>query len=70
MKIVELVSNYLAFVTNEERNFMTAHPTTVKISSLSEHDQWVAQNLVRKGVYSISSDNNTIFNDATPSPSR
>lgn len=69
MKIIELVSNYLAFVTNEERNFISSHPTAVKISSLSEHDQWVAQNLVRKGVYSISSDNNTIINDATSSTS-
>lgn len=69
MKIIELVSNYLAFVTNEEKNFISAHPEKVKISSLSEHDKWVAQNLVRKGVYSISSDNNTIINDATPSTS-
>lgn len=70
MKIVELVSSYSTVVTNEELDFMASYPKSVKISSLGDHDQWLAQNLIRKGVYSISSDNNTIINDATSSNSK
>lgn len=63
MKIIELVSNYLAFITNEEQDFIAAHPNQIKITDLNERGQWIARNLVRKGVYAISSDNNTMIKD-------
>lgn len=59
MKLTELLSSMKIILSNEEKDFVKKHPL-VKISSLDEHSQWLAQNLVRKGVYSISSDNNTI----------
>ena len=59
MKLKELVSNISVFLTNEEKQFVKKH-SSVKISSLDEHSQWIVQNLVRKGVYLISNDNNTV----------
>lgn len=58
MKLTELLSPKV-ILSSEEREFVQKHPL-IKISSLDEHNKWIAQNLVRKGVYSISSDNNTI----------
>jgi hypothetical protein len=49
-------------VTNEEQQFIDRHNHHVKISSLDDHDQWVAQNLVRKGIYEIGHDNMTLIN--------
>lgn len=60
MKLHELVSNISVFLTNEEKQFVKKH-SSVKISSLDEHARWLVQNLVRKGVYSISKDNNTVI---------
>lgn len=60
MKIANLLSNIDAYITNEEYAFITSHDR-VKINNLDEHQQWVAQNLVRKGLYSISKDNNTLI---------
>lgn len=58
MKISQLLSR-LTYLSNEERKFVESHDQ-VKITGLTERDQWVAQNLVRKGVYAISKDNNTL----------
>jgi len=60
MKIHQLLSGVNLPVTNEEQHFIKHHEGGVKISSLDEHDQWLAQSLVRKGVYAISKDNNTL----------
>jgi hypothetical protein len=60
MKLNELLSTMPIFLTNEEKQFVKKFPS-VKISSLDEHNQWLVQNLVRKGVYSISKDNNTVI---------
>lgn len=60
MKIVQLLSGIDTHVNNEERHFIESHTGNVKLTSLAERDQWIAQNLVRKGVYSISKDNNTL----------
>lgn len=60
MKIHQLLSGIGIAVTNEEQQFMDHHTDHVKVTSLDEHDQWLAQNLVRKGVYSISNDNSTL----------
>lgn len=66
MKIVQLLSGFSTPITNEERLFINHHPDDVKITSLSEREQWLAQNLVRKGVYRISTDSNTLYNESNP----
>ena len=61
MKISQLLSGMHIVVTNEEQSFINRHKDSVSITSLDEHDQWLAQNLVRKGLYSISKDNRTLI---------
>lgn len=60
MKIGQLLSGMHIVLTNEELSFVKRHNDSVSITSLDEHDQWLAQNLVRKGIYSISNDSRTI----------
>lgn len=61
MKIVQLLSGVDIAITNEERTFINKHKDQVSILSLDEHDQWLAQNLVRKGIYSLSKDSRAII---------
>jgi len=63
MKIVQLLTGLPTTITNEELKFIKRHRENITINSLDEHDQWVAQNLVRKGVYSISKDSRTLVNN-------
>ena len=60
MKIHQLISGIGIPVNNEEQRFIEHHSDRIKLTSLDEHDQWLAQNLVRKGIYSISKDNRTL----------
>jgi hypothetical protein len=60
MKIHQLLSGVGVAITNEEQQFISRHDNNVRLSSLDDHDVWVAQSLVRKGVYSISKDNSTL----------
>jgi hypothetical protein len=60
MKIQQLLSGIRMPITNEEHRFIETHDRKIRLSSLDEHDQWLAQNLVRKGVYAISKDSNTL----------
>jgi len=60
MKIAQLLSGVDIPLTNQEKQFVENHDTSIKILNLSEHDQWLAQNLVRKGIYSISKDSKTL----------
>jgi len=60
MKIQQLLSGLAIAITNEEQSFLNQHEGRVSLNSLDDHDQWLAQNLVRKGVYSISKDNTTL----------
>lgn len=60
MKIHQLLSGFGLYLNNEEKTFLEEHDE-VKITSLDEHNRWLVQNLVRKGVYSISKDNNTLI---------
>ena len=60
MKIGQLLSGMHIVLTNEEQSFVYRHKDSVSITSLDEHDLWLAQNLVRKGIYSISKDNRTM----------
>jgi len=61
MRIHQLIGGPSISLTNEEDSFVKKYNTEVKITSLDEHDQWLAQNLVRKGVYQIGEDNNTLI---------
>jgi hypothetical protein len=63
MKIHQLLSGLSIPVTNEEQNFIDKHESFIKITSLDEHDQWLAQSLVRKGVMSVAQDNVTLVNN-------
>jgi hypothetical protein len=60
MTIDQLLKKLEIFTSNEEQQFIDQHDR-VKLTSLSEHDHWIAQNLVRKGIYTISNDDNTLI---------
>ena len=61
MKINQLLSGHHIMVTNEEQQFINRNRSNVKLTALDERDSWLAQNLVRKGLYNISKDNNTLI---------
>lgn len=61
MRIEQLVSGLKVILTNEERAFVDHHKNKFSLDSLNERDQWLVQNLVRKGIYSISNDSITIL---------
>lgn len=63
MKIHQLLGGPTIPLTNEETQFVKKHHEQVRLTSLDDHNQWVAQGLVRKGVYQISKDNNTLINN-------
>lgn len=56
MKIAHLLSGFDIALNNDENEFVKKHGT-VKLESLDDKDLWLAQNLVRKGIYEISKDN-------------
>ena len=61
MKIYQLLSGFDIAVTNVEQQFMERYDNNVKLTGLDEHDQWIAQTLVRKGIYTISKDSTTLL---------
>jgi len=61
MKISQLVSGIGIAITNEEQTFVDRHGSQIRLNSLDDHDHWTAQNLVRKGIYAVSSDHNTLI---------
>jgi hypothetical protein len=60
MKIVHLLNVDIP-LTNEENRFVEDHPGNVKISKLIGREEVVARNLVRKGIYEISKDNQSLI---------
>jgi len=60
MKIHQLLSGLDIPVNNEENKFIERHQRE-QLTSLDEHDQWLAQGLVRKGIYKISKDSNLLI---------
>jgi hypothetical protein len=56
MKIHQILDGVSIMITNEERDFISKHDNEVSVSILDPHNQIIANNLVRKGVYSISND--------------
>jgi predicted secreted protein len=65
MRLVQLLSGLGLAITNEEHQFINRHETAVRLTALDDHGQWIAQNLVRKGVYSISNDNRTLIKNVS-----
>lgn len=61
MKIHQLLSDVHIPLTNEETDFVKGHPNKIRLESLDDHNLWVAQNLVRKGIYSISKDSRILI---------
>jgi hypothetical protein len=56
MKITELFESIRIVLSNEERKFIDTHGDQVFLTSLDDRATWLAQNLVRKGIYEISND--------------
>ena len=61
MKIHHILGGVSVIVTNEEREFIRSHRDIVPLASLDEREVWIAQNLVRKNVYNVSEDSNSII---------
>lgn len=60
MKIHHLLGGISIAITNEERSFIQSHDKHIPLSALDERGVWLAQNLVRKNVYSLTTDNKSI----------
>ena len=56
MRIHQLLDSPSIIVTNEERTFIDQHGDDIAVLLLDDHKKWVAQNLIRKGVYELSKD--------------
>jgi hypothetical protein len=54
MKILDVINLIGVAINNEERQFVSRHGDDVSLSNLDEREKWLAQNLVRKGLYEIS----------------
>jgi len=62
MRIHHIIDGISILITNKERQFMTKNDDhNITIESLDDHEQWIAQNLVRKGVYTLSKDKKNII---------
>lgn len=61
MKIYELLDQPQLIITNEEHHFVETHRPHIDLASLNEREIVIAQNLVRKGLYAISNDSNSII---------
>lgn len=60
MRLHQLINGISIAITNEEREFIRSHSDVISLSGLNEHDLWLAQNLVRKNVYQLTSDSKNI----------
>jgi hypothetical protein len=61
MKIHHIIGEPPIIISNEERDFIKEHGDTVSIGFLDEHQTYLANTLVRKGVYTISTDRRYII---------
>jgi hypothetical protein len=50
MKINELISNFEIFITNEERTLLNKLSGPVRLSHLSDREQCLAENMIRKSL--------------------
>ena len=60
MKIGQLLDGISIALTNEEAKFVKKFPHAT-INTLDDRDKWIAQNLVRKGIYELSNDSRSII---------
>lgn len=67
MRIAQLLSGFDIALTNEEQSFVHKHSGNVRINSLDEHGKILAHNLIKKGVYTISKDSETLINQSNES---
>ncbi len=58
MKINELISDFKIFMSNEEREILGKLQEPSKISSFTEREQQVIENLIRKSLVIKVGDNN------------
>jgi hypothetical protein len=61
MKIHQILGVTPIILTNEEQAFIKGHNPEIVIRNLYDRDEVLARNLVRKGVYEISNDNETLI---------
>lgn len=61
MKIHQLLDAPAIILTNEEQEFVSRHRNEIPLHNLFDRDQVLARNLVRKGVYEISKDNQNLI---------
>ncbi len=60
MKIEHLLSNIDIMLSNQEKKFIDNH-SSLNVNNLKENELWLVQNLIRKGVYEISTQDNNIL---------
>lgn len=63
MKIVQILSGISIPLSEEEQQFFEKYQE-IKLTSLNERQKWIAQNLVRRGIFSISNDDTTLVKTA------
>jgi len=68
MRIHHLLDEPSILLTNEEKDFIDNMGDEIKVNALKERDQVLAHNLVRKGVYSISKNNQELHLSHAQSP--
>jgi hypothetical protein len=61
MKIHQILGAPSIILTNEEQSFIKSHHKEIAIRSLYDREEVLARNLVRKGVYEISNDNENLI---------
>ena len=67
MRIAQLLDGLTIALTNEEQQFLKKHNSAIRLNSLDERGRLLAHNLVRKGIYAISNDNQTLINQCNDS---
>ena len=61
MKIHQILGAPPIILTNEEQSFIKSHRDEIAIRNLYDREEVLARNLVRKGVYEISNDNESLI---------
>jgi hypothetical protein len=61
MKIHQILGAPSIILTNEEQAFIKKHHKEISIRNLYDREEVLARNLVRKGVYEISNDNESLI---------
>jgi len=70
MRIHHLIDEPSIILTNEEKDFIDYMGDEIRLPALKERDQVLAHNLVRKGIYSISKNNETLHLSHAKSPKK